>query len=100
MMDGWKIDGKQVRLDRLTIKTYTDILRLRKFKPPAAEKTWPPRLNLEPDKIPWKKIWKIKSFFVTARDRLQWTKVWHRTHTLYIYSRKGHDSRIQPMHCV
>jgi hypothetical protein len=79
MMDGWKIDGEKVRLDRLTIKTYTDILRLRKFKPPAAEKTWPPRLNLEPDKIPWKKIWKIKSFFVTARDRLQWTKVWHRT---------------------
>ena len=49
MMDGWKLDGEKVRLDRLTIKTYTGILRLRKFKPPAAEKTWPPRLNLEPE---------------------------------------------------
>ena len=31
-----------------------------------------------PGSIACKRIWKIKSFFVTARDRLQWTKVWHR----------------------
>ena len=34
-----------------------------KYKSPVAEKARPPRLNLEPDKVPWGKIWKIKSFF-------------------------------------
>ena len=32
-----------------------------------------------PQDIPIAKVWKIKSFFATARDRLQWVKVWHRT---------------------
>ena len=95
MTNGWTIDGEKVCLDRLTIKTYTDILRLRKFKPPAAEKSWPPRLCLEPTNIPFKKVWKIKSFFATARDRLQWTKVWHRT--LYTV---GKDTSAESNQCV
>ena len=28
MIEGWKMDGKAVRLDRLTIRTYTDTLKL------------------------------------------------------------------------
>ena len=79
MMEGWEIDGTEVRLDRLTIKVYTDLSKLRKFKTPAAESSWPPRLGLTPQEIPIAKVWKIKSFFTSARDRLQWTKVWHRT---------------------
>ena len=31
-VDGWKIDGEEVRLDRLTIKDYTNISKLRQFK--------------------------------------------------------------------
>tara|TARA_B110000046_G_scaffold118207_1_gene125009 strand:+ start:2316 stop:6662 length:4347 start_codon:yes stop_codon:yes gene_type:complete len=95
MIEGWKMDGTAVRLDRLTIKAYTETLKLRKFKPPAAEKSWPRRLNLNPDEISFKKTWKIKSFFVTARDRLQWTKVWHRT--LYTV---GKDTSAESNSCI
>ena len=95
MMEGWLIDGETVRLDKLTIKTYTDTLKLRQFKRPAAEKTWPPRLGLTREGIPFGKIWRIKSFFITARDKLQWTKAWHRT--LYTV---GKDTSAESNKCM
>lgn len=79
MVEGWHLDGEPMRMDRVTIKTYTNALQLRRFKRPAAERAWPPRLGLSDKDVPFHKVWKIKSFFTSARDRLQWTKVWHRT---------------------
>ena len=85
MMEGWEMDGTEVRLDtRLTTKVYTDLSKLRKFKLNTRSGvlmaySWPPRLGLTPQEIPIAKVWKIKSIFTTAQDRLQWTRVWHRT---------------------
>ena len=77
---GWLLDGKKVRLDRLSIKARTEALSLRKMKPPAAERAWSIRLN-EPN-LPWPLIWMIRSFYASPRDEFTWLRVMHRT--LYV----------------
>ena len=77
---GWLLDGKEVRLDRLSIKTRTEALSLRKMKPPAAEKAWSSRLGRTD--LPWSQIWKIRSFYASPRDQFTWLRVMHRN--LYV----------------
>ena len=47
------------------------------MKAPTCEKNWviPERLEL---KMPWSKIWSIKSFYATPRDQITWLKIMHR----------------------
>ena len=72
---GWTVDEVPYRLDRYSIKLRTATLAMRKMKPPASELTWFERL---PIKIPWAKIWCIKSWYTSPRDCITWLKVMHR----------------------
>lgn len=82
---GWKLGGKDVSIDSLSISVMTDELSLRKFKPPASELAWRERLETNSISLPFPKIWKIRSCFVTPRDTLTWLKVQHRN--LYVGKR-------------
>ena len=77
---GWKLDGEEIRLDRLSIKKRTEALSIRRMKPPAAEKGWETRLGRMD--IPWTSVWKIRSFYASPRDQFTWLKVMHRN--LYV----------------
>ena len=65
---GWRLDGEEIRLDRLSIKKRTEALSIRRMKPPAAEKGWETRLGRMD--IPWTSVWKIRSFYASPRDQL------------------------------
>ena len=56
---------------------------MRKFKEPTSQQAWEDRLGFS---IPWKKVWKIRTFFATPRDQVPWLKLHHRN--LYV---AGHD---------
>ena len=73
--EGWKVNGTEVRLDRLSIKKRTALLAERKMTPPAAEKAWEQRLGL---RLPWDKIWKLKSYYASPRDQFTWLRLMHR----------------------
>ena len=76
---GWLLDGTKVSLDTLSIATMTRTFTDRSFKDPPAITAWPQRLQ---STIPFPKVFKINSRFVTPRDWITWLKVWHRT--LYV----------------
>ena len=64
---GWKVDDTPVRLDRLSIKQRTQLLALRKMKPPAAVLKWEQKylrseLHALGMELPWNKIWTLTSF--------------------------------------
>ena len=61
------------------------------MKPPNCEAAWEARLF---QTLPWNKIWRIKSFFTSARDALTWLKLMHRN--LYVANR---DPSIQNKQC-
>jgi len=74
---GWKIDSEHVELDDLTIKAITYHFTQRIFKPPlGTQSNW--TLRLGGIKIPWTKVWGIKSFCATPRDQVTWLKLMHR----------------------
>ena len=80
---GWTVDDTPVRLDRLSIKQRTQLLALRKMKPPAAVLKWEQKylrselqaLGME---LPWNKIWTLTSFYATKRDQFTWLRLKHR----------------------
>ena len=61
---------------------------MRKFKRPACEKGWNDRLAFP---IPWKKVWRTRSFFTTPRDRAAGNKLLHRN--LYVAKHDPHDPK-------
>jgi hypothetical protein len=73
--EGWYVDGKNVRLDKLSVGAITRIFAARKFKPAASELAWNARLSKQ---LPWKKIWKMKSTFATPRDQFTGLRLQHR----------------------
>ena len=85
-MEGWLLNNENIRIDQLSIKTYTKAFTEKKFKPPTeTEKKWKekyPQLTL-----PMKKVWKIRALGISTRDQITWLKVHHRT--LYVLK---HDS--------
>ena len=87
--EGWEIDGDEVRLDQLSIRIRTRLQAVRKMKPPTCEERWvePGRL---PMTIPWRKIWRIRTFYASPRDQLTWLKVMHRN--LYLAGNSEDDN--------
>ena len=85
---GWKIDGDEVRLDELSIRVRTRLLAVRKMKALSAEAAWTIFRRL-PLPMPWNKIWRIRSFYVSPRDQLAWLKVMHRN--LYLAGNAKED---------
>ena len=80
---GWKVDDTPVRLDRLSIKQRTQLLALRKMKPPAAVLKWEQKylrseLHALGMELPWNKIWTLTSFYATKRDQFTWLRLKHR----------------------
>ena len=55
--------------------TITRALARRKIVTPASEAAWKERVV----DVPWHATYKLGSFYATPRDRVQWTKLWHRT---------------------
>lgn len=90
--EGWLLDGKEINLDNLTVREYTRALALRRFVTPACQAAWelPERLGLRIaalgwEHLPWRAIWRMKSFYETPRDRMTGTKLLHRN--LYVAAR-------------
>ena len=77
-MKGWKIGKTKVSIDKLSIKKMCSAETRKKFVPPdEVEKKWAsifPTINID-----FKKVWKMKWFATSARDRMTWVKVMHRT---------------------
>ena len=96
---GWKIDETPVRLDRLSIKQRTQLLSLRRMKPPAAMLKWEQKylaseLSALGMELPWNKIWTLTSFYATKRDQFTWLRLMHRN--LYTV---GHREDIDDNSC-
>ena len=81
---GWKLDGKDVAIDTLTISAMTTALQMRKFKPPPAETAWATRLCSPSNTVslPFPKLWRTHSPFLTPRDLPTFFKV--RQRNLYV----------------
>ena len=71
----WETGGREVTLPSLGIKALTALFSASRFKPPPAEKAWDDKLQMS---LPWKKIWKVRSYYTTPRDEVTWLKVRHR----------------------
>ena len=77
LTQGWKVDSEAVELDDMTIKHITYLFTQRMFKPPLdTQRNWTSRLDQI--KIPWTKVWSIKTFYATPRDQVTWLKLMHR----------------------
>jgi len=64
LTQGWKVDSEAVELDDMTIKHITYLFTQRMFKPPLdTQRNWTRRLDQI--KIPWTKVWSIKTFYAT-----------------------------------
>ena len=87
----WKLKDESSRLDEMSIKWNTQTITHAKMKPPAAEKAWEERFM---EQLPWKKIWKIKSYFTSKRDEVTWLKLQHRN--LWVANR---DNNVQDPTC-
>ena len=94
-MEGWLMGraSTPVRLDAIDIDMMTKSRALEKFKPPRSQEVWPEKLDTAAVhiQIPWAKVWKIKSYFITPRDRMTWLKVMHRN--LFVAK---NDNRLTP----
>ena len=77
---GWKLNGNEVNLDALSISHMTSALQLRNFKPPPAELAWTKKLCPPGGSIslPFPKLWKMHSPFLTPRDQVTFFRVRHR----------------------
>ena len=73
----WILDGEVVGIDVLSVRLRTRALAIRKMCTPPAQQAWGEQHRL-PIVIPWYKVWRIKSFYVSPRDELTWLKVMHR----------------------
>ena len=87
----WKVGNTELLITEMTIKNLTRAISYAKMKPPNCEAAWEARLF---QTLPWNKIWRIKSFFTSARDALTWLKLMHRN--LYVANR---DPSIQNKQC-
>ena len=88
--EGWMLDSEEIRIDLLSIRLRTRALAVRKMHTPAAQKAWaePQRL---PMRIPWHRVWRIKSFYASPRDQLTWLKVMHRN--LYLAGSSNEEDK-------
>jgi hypothetical protein len=89
LMEGWLLNGEQVRFDSLRAKNLTKALTYPKFIRPASEKTWNEKLNTRQTfggLIPFNKVWKRKSTFATPRDKATGVKLLYRN--LYVGARQ------------
>ena len=87
----WKIGNTILEIEIMHIKELTRAIQYSKMKKPACEVAWEIRLNIQ---IPWNIIWKIKCWWVSARDQITWLKLQHRN----LYVAKS-DPNIQDKKC-
>ena len=76
----WEMCSEHFHLWELTIKLNTKTRQAAKMEPPSAQEGWEIRYamysTLHP--FPWRKIWKLRPKYVSARDKLTWLKLKHR----------------------
>ena len=87
--EDWMIASEPAELDTLSVRARTRIQAVKRMKPPASPTAWAEKHRLGPILIPWNKIWRIRSFFVTPRDQITWLKVHHRN--LYLAGNNPDD---------
>ena len=81
----WQLGGWKGKLSELTIKTITKELALRRFKKNPAPAAWVKYIP-ESKYLNYTKIWTLRSYFTTPRDRIPWLKAVNRT--LYLHRDK------------